>query len=142
MFVQQFFFYQAIRHLRIDDFDNQRKKLLALISDFFVHATRNTFKFLCNVLFYLMIFSIVAFWLNVFTLLKRTSWVNTTYVLFIVVVDEIMSFINVKSRFIRVLISLKFANNFRSSLNKRRIENTFFFFFLHNDQFLHKILDK
>ncbi len=96
---------------------------------FFVHVIRNMFKFLCNVLFCLTIFSIVVFWLSVFTLLKRTSCVNTTYVLFIVVVDEIVLFINVKFLFIRVLISSKLANNFRFSLNKRRIKNIFFFFF-------------
>ncbi len=64
-----------------------------------------------------------------FTLLKCTLCVNTTYVFFIVVVDEIILFINVKSRFICVLIFSKFANNFKFSLNNRRIENIFFFFF-------------
>ncbi len=54
---------------------------------------------------------------------------NTTYILFIVIVDEIMSFINVKFLFMRVLISSKLASNFRSSLNKRRIESTSLFFF-------------
>ncbi len=53
----------------------------------------------------------------------------TTYVFFIVIIDEIISFISVNFRFIRVLISSKLASNFRSSLNKRRIDNTFFFFF-------------
>ncbi len=96
---------------------------------FFIYVSRSMSRFLCNVLFCLMIFLIIAFWLNVFTLFKRTSCVNTTYVLFIVVVDEIMLFINVKSRFIRVLIFLKLANNFRFSLNNRRIKSTFFFFF-------------
>ncbi len=123
------FFYQAIRHFRIVYFDNQKKNVLRWLMIFLIYVTRNMFKFLYNVLFCLMILSIAIFWLSVFTLFKRTSCVNTTYVLFIVVVDEIISFINVKSRFIRVLISSKFASNFRSSLNKQRIDNTFFFFF-------------
>ncbi len=104
--------------------------LIVSESSFWHHATRNMFKFLCNVLFCLTIFSIVAFWLNMFTLFKRTSCVNTTYILFIVVVDEIMSFISVKFLFIRVLIFSKLANSFKFSLNRRRIESTFFFFFL------------
>ncbi len=107
----------------------KKKNFLRWLMTFYVHATRSMSRFLCSVLFCLMIFSIVVFWLNVFTLLRRTSCVNTTYVFFIVVVDEIMSFISVRSRFICVLIFSKFANNFKFSLNKRRIENTFFFFF-------------
>ncbi len=107
----------------------REKNFLRWLMTFFVHATRSMFKFLSNVLFCLTIFSIVAFWLSVFTLLRRTSCVNTTYVLFIVVVDEVMSFISVRSLFMRVLIFSKLVNSFRSSLSKRRIESTFFFFF-------------
>ncbi len=40
-----------------------------------------------------------------------------------------MSFINVRFFFIRVLIFSKLVSSFRSSLNKRRIESTFSFFF-------------
>ncbi len=107
----------------------REKNFLRWLMIFFVYAIRNMSRFLCNVLFCLTIFSIVAFWLSVFTLLRRTSCVNTTYVLFIVVIDEVMSFISVKSLFMRVLISSNFASSFRSSLNKRRIESTFLFFF-------------
>ncbi len=107
----------------------KKKNFLRWLMTFFVHVTRSMFRFLCNVLFCLTIFSIVVFWLSVFTLLKRTSCVNTTYVLLIVVVDEIMSFINVKFLFMRVLISSKLASSFKSLLSKRRIENTFLFFF-------------
>ncbi len=107
----------------------REKNFLRWLMIFFVHVTRNMSKLLCNVLFCLTIFSIVVFWLSVFTLLRRTSCVNTTYVLFIVVVDEVMSFISVKSLFMRVLISSKLASSFKFSLSKRRIESTSLFFF-------------
>jgi hypothetical protein len=140
MLVQQFFFIKRFVIFELTIWIIKEKNFLRWLMIFFVHVIRSMFIFLCNVLFCLTIFSIVVFWLNVFTLLRRTSCVNTTYVLFIVVVDEIMSFINVKFLFIRVLIFSKLAISFRFSLNKRRIESTFFF--SHCDQFLHEIVDK
>jgi hypothetical protein len=119
----------------------RKKNFLRWLMIFFVHVTRSMFKFLCNVLFCLTIFSIVAFWLNVFTLLRRTSCVNTTYVLFIVIVDEIMSFINVRF----FLYAFWFLENLRAASDSRWINvalRTRFSFFFYCDQFLHEILDK
>jgi hypothetical protein len=97
-------------------------------SVFFVQIIRTMFKSLCKLLFCLMIWLIIVYWLNVLTLFMRTSCVNTTYVRRIVVVENMMSCKSFLFCFILSFVFSKRASSFKSSLNKRLIDNMFFFF--------------
>ncbi len=97
-------------------------------SIFFVQITRTMFRSLCKLLFCLTIWLIAVCWLNVLTLLMRTSCASTTYVRRIVVVDDVMSCKNSLSCFILSFVFSKRASSFKSSLSRRLIDNMFFFF--------------
>jgi hypothetical protein len=98
-------------------------------SIFFVQTIRTMFRSLCKLLFYLTIWLMIFCWLNLLTLFMRTSCVNTTYVRHIVVVENVMSCKSSLFCFILSLVFSKRASNFKSSLNKRLIDNMFLFFF-------------
>ncbi len=98
-------------------------------SVFFVQITRTMFRFLCKLLFCLTIWLIIVCWLNVLTLLMRTSCASTTYVRRIAVVDDVMSCKSFLFCFILSFVFSKRASSFKSSLSKRLIDSMFFSFF-------------